>query len=328
MSFNLRSEVTVVRPVRPLHLFAMVLGICLVLNAMPASAFTVQDSLGMHTFKQPAKRVVTLNWGATEEVLELGVTPVGVADIRGYNTWVAHPEIPEGVIDVGTRAEPNVERLAELKPDLIVVGSMQQAMVERLSPIAPVLFLDNYRADHNNMAAIDRAFVQLGVALGKADYARKRLNQRDAQLAELKHKVQQYFNGQPPEVGVVRFSDGHHVRAYGRNSMPLAALQALGLKSALDIPNTTWGQVQKPVRDLAYMQGVLLYIKPLPDEDALFAKPLFRMMPVVKEQRIAPVQSTWTYGGAMSLIYLAEHFTEALTTLPEPVVSALNGEQP
>lgn len=287
-----------------------------------AFAVTVEDSLGKHEFSQPATRVITLNWGATEEVLELGVTPVGIADIQGYKTWVARPEVPDGVIDVGTRAEPNVERLAELKPDLIIVGSMQQDMVARLSPIAPVLYFDNYRADHSNIQAIEHSFIELGKALGKGEEAKNRLNERDQTLADLKRKVWQHFNGQPPKVGVARFGDANHARVYGDNSMPTAALDALGLKAALDIPSTTWGQVQKPIRDLAYLDGVLLYIRPLPNEDELFKRPLFRMMPFVSEGRIAPVKATWTYGGALSIRYLAEHFVDALTSMPADIQTA------
>lgn len=288
----------------------------------PAFAVAVEDSLGQHEFPQPATRVITLNWGATEEVLELGVTPVGMADVKGYKTWVARPEIPDGVIDVGTRAEPNVERLAELKPDLIIVGSMQQDMVAKLSPIAPVLYFDNYRADHSNIQAIEHSFIELGKALGREEYAKAKLKKRDETLAKLKEKVWQHFNGQPPKVSVARFGDANHARVYGDNSMPTAALDALGLKAALDIPSTTWGQVQKPIRDLAYLEGVLLYIRPLPNEEKLFQRPLFRMMPFVSEGRIAPVKSTWTYGGALSVRYLAEHFVEALTALPEDIRTA------
>ncbi|WP_417594234.1 iron-siderophore ABC transporter substrate-binding protein [Oceanospirillum sp.] len=307
-------------------LIALVLVIVSLLPQITQAA-TVKDSLGSHEFLQPATRVVTLNWGSTEEVLELGVTPVGVADINGYKTWVARPEIPTEVVDVGTRAEPSIERLAELKPDLIVVGSMQQDMVARLSPIAPVLFFDNYRADHSNIDAIEHSFRQLAIALGKQDVAEKRLMERQEKLARLKEEVNQHFNGAVPNVSVIRFSDANHVRAYGSNSMPLAALKALGIDAAIEIPSSTWGQVQKPIRELAYMDGILLYIRPLPHEEQLFSQPLFRMMPVVAEGRIAPVKPTWTYGGALSIGYLAEHFVESLTKLPTELNAASSGDQ-
>lgn len=302
----------------------MLLGITLnLLMTGSARAITVQDSLGQHLFTKPAERVVTLNWGATEEVLELGITPVGIADIQGYNTWVASPAITGEVVDVGTRAEPNIELLLALKPDLIIVGTMQQDMVERLQPIAPVLYFDNYRADHNNIDAIQHSFRELAKALGKSETAEQRLLAQNTRLESLKQQIQQRFSHKLPKVTVVRISDGSHVRAYGENSMPEAALKALGIDLSVKIPRTTWGQVHKPTKDLAYMEGVMLYIRPLPDEDALFRQPLFRMMPFVQEGRIAPVEPTWTYGGALSVGYLAEHIVAALSSLPDEVIAKL-----
>ena len=50
----------------------------------------------------------------------LGMAPVGAADMKGYDTWVAAPR-PRGMKDVGSRQSPSIERIAALKPDLIVV---------------------------------------------------------------------------------------------------------------------------------------------------------------------------------------------------------------
>src|SRR5262245_36288925 len=67
-------------------------------------------------------RVVALEWDGVEDALALGVTPVGGADLRGYRAFVS-PTIPSSVQDVGTRQEPSLERIAQLKPDVIVVPS-------------------------------------------------------------------------------------------------------------------------------------------------------------------------------------------------------------
>ena len=68
------------------------------------------------------KRVVALEWDALENLVSLGVKPVGAADLRGYRTYVA-VGLPGGITDVGTRQEPSIERIAKLRPDLIVVPS-------------------------------------------------------------------------------------------------------------------------------------------------------------------------------------------------------------
>ncbi|MBP0048759.1 iron-siderophore ABC transporter substrate-binding protein [Marinobacterium sp. AK62] len=273
----------------------------------------VNDSRGTQRFETPPKRVVALNWGAAEELIELGVTPVGVADIRGYRDWVVRPAMPEGVTDVGRRDEPSLELLISLEPDLIIIGSQQKGLLEKLEPIAPVLYFDNFRADHNNSAAVEASFIALAQALGKHSEAQSRLRQRDRRLSELAQEVQAHFHGKPPEVAVVRLGNATHARVYGANSMVEAALNSLGLENALPQPVTTWGQVQKKVTDLAAVEkGALLYIEPFPKREQLFSTPLWQFMPFVQNDRIAAVRPVWTYGGALSIQHLAEAITEAL----------------
>ncbi|HCT5143128.1 TPA: Fe(3+)-hydroxamate ABC transporter substrate-binding protein FhuD, partial [Klebsiella pneumoniae] len=57
------------------------------------------------------QRVVALEWLPAELLLALGVTPYGVADIPNYRLWVNEPALPDSVIDVGLRTEPNLELL-------------------------------------------------------------------------------------------------------------------------------------------------------------------------------------------------------------------------
>ena len=66
------------------------------------------------------KRVVAIEWDTVENLHMLGMSPVGAADMKGYDTWVAAPR-PRGMKDVGSRQSPSLERIAALRPDLIVV---------------------------------------------------------------------------------------------------------------------------------------------------------------------------------------------------------------
>lgn len=54
---------------------------------------------------------MALEWLPAERLLVLGVMPLGVAEIPNYRLWVAEPQLPESVIDVGFRTEPNMELL-------------------------------------------------------------------------------------------------------------------------------------------------------------------------------------------------------------------------
>src|SRR5690606_21094711 len=115
---------------------AIMLGALLLVWQIAAMAQTWQHAGGTETLDAPPERIVALNWAATESLLLLGISPVGVADKAGYATWVQEPELPEGVANVGTRVAPSLEAIAELKPDLIVTSTEMAPAAELLERIA------------------------------------------------------------------------------------------------------------------------------------------------------------------------------------------------
>ncbi|MCE0496096.1 ABC transporter substrate-binding protein [Vibrio salinus] len=278
-------------------------------------AFTVNDSLGQHKFVAPAQKVVTLNWGATEEVIELGVVPLGIADINGYQEWVVHPQLPQSQ-DVGSRSEPNLEVLYHLKPDLIIIGSGQKQLLSQLQSIAPVLYFDNFRKDHNNIQAIDASFIELARALGKEQQAIERLDRREKKIKQLSDQLHKKFGSHIPETTLIRFASESHVRVYGKNSTVEAALKKLGIKSALDIQPSQWGQVQRPITDLSKINnGIVLYVEPFQYEAKLKSMPLWRYLPFVQKHHVGPVGPVWTYGGSISIEYIAKAITHSLLNI-------------
>ena len=83
---------------------------------------SLTDSYGRKVeLDKPAERVAVLEWQQTEDVLTLCLTPVAVADAEGYSTWDTAEALPDGVTDVGTRGEPNLETLFGTNPDLVIV---------------------------------------------------------------------------------------------------------------------------------------------------------------------------------------------------------------
>ncbi|EKV32278.1 hypothetical protein C882_2355 [Caenispirillum salinarum AK4] len=296
------------------------LTVCLLLLglAAPAAAapLTVEDSGGTHTFQAPPERVVALSWSLTEQLLNLDVTPVGVADPEGYRHWVVRPALPEGVADLGLRQEPNLERIAELAPDAILISDDQRAFLEPLARIAPVLHFETFSADHDNLAASRETYQRLATLLDREGLAAERLAERDARLQELRERVRAHFDGDPPKVTVVRFLDEARLAVYGGNAMSTFALEALGLESGLPQPDSKWGFAMLTLRDLARLtEGVLLYIEPVPKGAEQFDKPLWKALPVVRAGNVEALPPTWSYGGVFSVVYFAEAITDALLRL-------------
>ena len=87
-------------------------------------------------------RLLSLDWAAAETAQALGVTPVGMAQLADYRIWSGGMPMPSSVVDVGLRMEPNLELIARLKPDLILIAPIQQGMQPLLQRIAPVRIIE------------------------------------------------------------------------------------------------------------------------------------------------------------------------------------------
>lgn len=71
-------------------------------SARAAATRTVQHALGESTITGTPQRIVALEWTYVEALLALGIQPIGVADIAGYNDWVKVPiALDPVVVDVG-----------------------------------------------------------------------------------------------------------------------------------------------------------------------------------------------------------------------------------
>jgi iron complex transport system substrate-binding protein len=251
-------------------------------------------------------------------VIELGVTPVAVPDIAGYSDWVVQPAIPEGVADIGTRTEPNFSALKKLNPDVILIASPQKDLQERLSEIAPVLYYQTYSEEHSNAAAAIDNFKKIGQLLGKEEQANNKLAAMDARIAVLKAELAKAYPGDKPNVTSFRFASTTSVYIYGDNSIPQYALEQLGFENALDLPASQWGISQKRMTELKKVKnGIALYFEPFPYQDKLERSPVWKSMPFVRNGQFSPVAASWSYGGAMSILYNAEAMAQSLLMLAE-----------
>ena len=293
-----------------------VLASALSFNAM--ADYQVEDSEGVKTINAQPVRVAALNWDIAEQVIELGVTPVAVPDIAGYSDWVVQPAIPEGVADIGTRTEPNFSALKKLNPDVILIASPQKDLQERLSEIAPVFYYQTYSEQHSNAAAAIENFKKIAQLLGKEEQANNKLAAMDARIAVLKAELAKAYPGDKPKVTSFRFASTTSVYIYGDNSIPQYALEQLGFENAMDLPASQWGISQKRMTELKKVKnGIALYFEPFPYQDKLNQSPIWKSMPFVRNGQFSPVEASWSYGGAMSILYNAEAMAQSLLTLAE-----------
>ena len=151
--------------------FALVTILILASSTIHAQVF--RHEMGQVDLKSTPIKVVSLDWVLTEHLLALGVTPYGIADVKGYQSWVVKPILPESVISIGSRREPNLELIAQIKPDLILMSDVMSPAFERLNAIAPTMVLSVYTAKHAPLEAAKQQLLTLGKVLNRYEQAQQ-----------------------------------------------------------------------------------------------------------------------------------------------------------
>lgn len=273
---------------------------------------TIHDDKGTQTFTAPPKRVVVLDWDLLEQVLSLDVIPVGATEIESYNQWVVMPPAPKSIEEVGTRAEPNLEKIASLKPDVILATSSQQDLIPLLQKISPVIYLSNFSAKDDAAEVAIGQLKTLATLFNKEEQAQKQLAELSAQFAILRAKLAQYYP-ENTEVTVIRFSTLTSVFLPTDNASLNYVLQNLGLKPAITLPAKPWGITQRRINELSGIdEGYVLYLRPFPDEKKLASARLWQALPFVRKHHVNGVEPVWNYGGVYSLQRMAKAITDSL----------------
>jgi iron complex transport system substrate-binding protein len=131
---------------------------------------TFETELGKVTVKGIPKRVVTLSMAGTDAVITLGVKPVGYTISNSNAIPVYLKNKLKGAEQVGTLNAPSLERIAALKPDLIIVDHVYEfhkTIIPKLKEIAPVA---GFRANSYDEAM--KQLVLLGDIMGKKAQAK------------------------------------------------------------------------------------------------------------------------------------------------------------
>lgn len=129
--------------------------------------------MGTLTLSQPPQRVIGLEFSFTDTLIRLGVTPVGVA--RDANPLPLLDELTVGIPSVGTRAQPNLEAIVSLQPDLIIADLSRHAGIyNQLSLIAPTIVFNSLTGSYEDIL---EQFQIIGDLLGKSEEAARLLEE-------------------------------------------------------------------------------------------------------------------------------------------------------
>jgi iron complex transport system substrate-binding protein len=89
------------------------------------------------------------------------------------------------VIDIGLRAQPNRELLAELKPDLILISPLAAPLAPTLSRIAPVHSIALYEPGTDLWLRLREATLTIAALVNKESEAERQLAALELDLAQM-----------------------------------------------------------------------------------------------------------------------------------------------
>ena len=194
----------------------------------------IQTSKGEVKVPKDIKKVAIFDFGSLDTMDTLGVKVEIATATQSIPKSIE--KYKEGALDVGTLQEPNLEKLNEFKPDLIIISGRTEKYYDELSKIAPTIFVG--LDAKNYMSDLNKTVTNLGKIFGKEAEAANKLKELETEISEIKKETANFDKN----ILVLLTNDGK-ISAYGAGSRFGWIFTDLGLKSSDEnIKASTHGQ--------------------------------------------------------------------------------------
>lgn len=158
---------------------------------------TIVHDFGTTELKKAPKRIVILDNLYGEILDPLDITPVGAttgqSDSQEFSTLFKKQYKDAKVVSVGWQGNPDLDKIAELKPDLILMTGEQEDLYEELSEIAPTV---GYQINTDENWDYHETSLKVAEIFDKRDEMKKDLDRLDAREAVFAENVKAKFGNQ------------------------------------------------------------------------------------------------------------------------------------
>lgn len=208
---------------------------------------TVEDMKGSVEIPANPQRIVDVS-GMSDELMLLGIPFIASANTNMFDgvTVPAYLQdyFTENKVEIvgnysGAAGDLNLEKIAELKPDLIIMNIRHDKVYEQLKAIAPTVMID----DDITFVNWRGRFQQLGQWFGKEDIVDNWLKDYDAKAAELAAQVKEVVGEETfavLEANSVHFGSYYVYRTGGPGEL---IYDELTLTPSAGVPEDVWGEV-------------------------------------------------------------------------------------
>lgn len=206
-------------------------------QAEVSETVTIKHQAGETEVAKNPKNVVVTDYGVLDILHNLGVENIKAVASAGtmpeYLTSYADETV---YTNVGTVKEPDMEKIFETEPELIIVGGRQADYYEELSKIAPTVVMGVDTTDYVNSFVYNVKV--LAEVFGKEDLALEKLDAITELMEETKEKAE------AKEVnGLIALANDGEFSVYGAGSRFGLIHDVLGVKPVDEtIESSTHGQ--------------------------------------------------------------------------------------
>ena len=258
---------------------------------------TVEHAMGTTEVPLDPARVVVLDTGELDSVLTLGVKPVGAVSAFADGQYPEYlGDLTDGIENVGTIGEPNLEAILALQPDLILSSKVRhEALYDELSAIAPTVFAETVGVVWKDNLKLNAE------ALNKTAEADALFAAYEARLAEL----QTVIGAEAPSISMVRFLPGQ-VRIYQKASFIGTILEDAGLPRPEAQDADDFAIFLEDKEGIPQMDGEVLFYTTYGEQaetpyDSFVNDPLWQQIEAVQNEQAYPVSdSYWMLGIGMT----------------------------
>ena len=259
----------------------------------------IQHAMGTTKVKENPQRIVVLTNEATDHLLALGIKPVGAVQ-----SWWGDPYFEylqrdlQNVPVVGNELQPNLEKIAALKPDLIIGSKIRhQNIYPQLSQIAPTVFSETLGADWKDN------FNLYAKAADKEEKAQQLIAQWDRRVKDFQTKIGDKLN---KEVSIVRFLPGQ-ARIYHRDNFAGKILTEIGFKRPPSQQQNKFAD-EITLENISQMDGdIIFYMTFDPQSDRALQQtqkwlkhPLWKSLQATRNKQVYQVNDVyWNTGGGI-----------------------------
>ncbi|WP_228055276.1 iron-siderophore ABC transporter substrate-binding protein [Gloeocapsopsis crepidinum] len=263
------------------------------------------------------RRIIVLREDTLANSLALGVKPIAS---------VFAPDLPlpsylqgkvDGIESVGGYEAPSIEKMLQLKPDLILGNSYYSKNIyNQLSQIAPTVILNIPYPPPSWKEQLE----ELAQVLGKEDVHQKLMNDYWQRIEELKQALGN--NRHSLVVSVASTNSQYGIWAYGQKHFSGTVLNDIGLQRPPSQRGDFFYVENISEENIAEINGdVLFFLTWAPDDDKkalekLKQRPLWRQLEAVQRNQVYFVGTHWHDAAIFAINMIVDDLFKYLVNTP------------